>query len=51
MIRQAWDKLQSRCRMCARATLIAGTAVLVLLISGILMAGGAAGLALSLIHI
>lgn len=45
MIRQAWDKLQSWCRMCARTTLVAGTMVLVLLISGILMAGGAAGLA------
>jgi cytochrome c-type protein NapC len=45
MIRKAWDKLQGRCRLCARTTLIAGTALLVLLVSGVLMAGGAAGLA------
>jgi cytochrome c-type protein NapC len=45
MVRQAWEKLSNRCRLCARTTLIAGTALLVLVVSGLLLAGGAAGLA------
>lgn len=45
MIRQAWEALNRRCATCSRVTLGAGIAFGALLIAGLLMAGGAAGLA------
>lgn len=45
MIRQAWEKLTHRCQTCSRITLTVGIAVVALLVAGLLMAGGAAGLA------
>ena len=38
-------RLRQRCRTCARVTLVTGTTLLALVIGGVLMAAGAAGLA------
>lgn len=45
MIRQAWARLRNRCQTCARATLITGSTLLALVVGGVLLASGAAGLA------
>jgi len=45
MIRQVWQRLSQRCRTCSRVTLGVGAALTVLLVVGLLMIGGAAGLA------
>ena len=45
MIPQWWKSMQQRCRTCSRVTLGAGVGLLALLVAGVLMAGGAAGLA------
>lgn len=45
MIRKIWEKLNARCQTCARVWLVASTAVVVLVIAGVMMAAGAAGLA------
>ena len=45
MIGQWWQRLQQRCSTCSRVTLGVGVLVAGLLISGVLMAAGAAGLA------
>jgi cytochrome c-type protein NapC len=42
---KAWENLRSRCATCARTTLVGGTILIALLIGGVLLAGGAAGLA------
>ena len=39
------DSLRQRCKTCARVTLVTGTTLIALLTGGLLMAGGAAGLA------
>lgn len=45
MIGQWWKSLQQRCQTCSRITLGAGAALLAVVAGGVLMAGGAAGLA------
>jgi cytochrome c-type protein NapC len=45
VIREAWERLLKRCQTCARVTLVTGTVLVTLVIGGILMAAGAAGLA------
>ncbi len=45
MIKKAWEALNRRCATCSRVTLGAGIGFGALLIAGLLMAGGAAGLA------
>ncbi|MGQ0579789.1 MAG: NapC/NirT family cytochrome c [Betaproteobacteria bacterium] len=45
MIRKAWESLSNRCKTCARTTLFTGAAVAGLIVAGLLLAGGAAGLA------
>ena len=45
MIRRWWANLQQRCRTCSRVTLGAGVLLLTILLGGVLLAGGAAGLA------
>lgn len=45
MIRTWWQNLQNRCRTCSRVTLTAGVLLTGLVVSGLLMAAGAAGLA------
>lgn len=45
MIKARWDALKTRCRMCSRVTLTFSVAIGAVLIAGLLMAGGAAGLA------
>jgi cytochrome c-type protein NapC len=45
MIGQWWQRLQQRCTTCSRVTLGVGVLVAGLVISGVLMAAGAAGLA------
>jgi cytochrome c-type protein NapC len=45
VIKEVWASLRQRCETCARTTLITGTTLLALLIGGVLMAAGAAGLA------
>jgi cytochrome c-type protein NapC len=45
MIRKAWERLSNRCKTCARATLFTGAMVAGLVVAGLLMVGGAAGLA------
>lgn len=45
MIGQWWQRLQQRCATCSRVTLGLGVLVFGLVISGVLMAAGAAGLA------
>jgi cytochrome c-type protein NapC len=42
---KAWENLRNRCATCARTTLVGGTILVALLIGGLLLAGGAAGLA------
>lgn len=42
---KAWENLRNRCATCARTTLVGGTILIALLIGGVLLAGGAAGLA------
>ena len=45
MIRRWWEALNRRCATCSRVTLGLGVALGALLVAGVLMAGGAAGLA------
>lgn len=45
MIRKWWEDLKSRCATCSRVTLGIGIGVAALFVSGVLLAGGAAGLA------
>ncbi len=45
MFKKTWNALANRCRTNVRVTLVAGTAVLALIVGGVLMAAGAAGLA------
>jgi cytochrome c-type protein NapC len=45
VIREWWQKLQQRCATCSRVTLGLGVLVFGLVLSGVLMAAGAAGLA------
>lgn len=45
MIRRFWAWLTSKCQTCSRVRLGLGVSVVVVFLSGILMAGGAAGLA------
>ena len=45
MIRRFWTWLTSKCQTCSRIRLGLGVAAVVIFLSGILMAGGAAGLA------
>jgi cytochrome c-type protein NapC len=45
VIRGIWERLRNRCQTCARVTLVTGTTVAALLVGGVLMAAGAAGLA------
>ena len=45
MIKTIWERLRRRCETCARVTLVTGTTLAALVVGGILMAGGAAGLA------
>jgi cytochrome c-type protein NapC len=45
LIRRWWQALNERCTACSRVTLTAGVAIVALVISGVLLAGGAAGLA------
>jgi cytochrome c-type protein NapC len=45
VIRQKWQALKTRCRVCSRVTLSVGVGLAALLVAGLLMAGGAAGLA------
>jgi cytochrome c-type protein NapC len=45
VIRQTWERLRDRCETCARTTLVTGATLLALLLGGVLMAAGAAGLA------
>jgi cytochrome c-type protein NapC len=40
-----WTNLRQRCRTCSRVTLGAGVLLLTMLVGGVLLAGGAAGLA------
>jgi len=40
-----WTNLRSRCQTCSRVTLGAGVLLLTMLVGGVLLAGGAAGLA------
>jgi cytochrome c-type protein NapC len=42
---KTWSSLRQRCRTCAKVTLVAGTALIALVVGGTLIAGGAAGLA------
>jgi cytochrome c-type protein NapC len=42
---KAWESLRSRCATCARTTLIGGIVLVALLVGGLLLAAGAAGLA------
>lgn len=45
MIRKWWQDLQTRCKTCSRVTLTAGVLVTALVVAGLLMTAGAAGLA------
>lgn len=45
VIKKMWASLRQRCQTCARVTLVTGTTLVALVIGGVLMAGGAAGLA------
>jgi cytochrome c-type protein NapC len=45
MLREKWNALQARCKTCSRVTLSAGVALVVLVVTGGLLAAGAAGLA------
>lgn len=45
MIKGVWERLTRRCRTCSRITLTLGVALVALFVAGLLMAGGAAGLA------
>ena len=45
MFKKAWSRLRQRCQTCARVTLITGTTLLALVVGGLLMVAGAAGLA------
>ena len=42
---KAWEDLRNRCATCARTTLVGGTIIIALIVGGVLLAGGAAGLA------
>lgn len=45
MIKKVWEALRTRCATCATTTLVIGGVAVGLLISGVLLAAGAAGLA------
>lgn len=45
MIKDVWARLTRRCQTCSRITLTLGVALVALFVAGLLMAGGAAGLA------
>lgn len=45
MFRKAWRSLNQRCKTCSRVALAGGTLLLTLLVGGILVTAGAAGLA------
>ena len=45
MIKRAWEVLRNRCATCALTTLVFGGAVGGLIVAGLLLAGGAYGLA------
>jgi cytochrome c-type protein NapC len=45
VFKKTWSGLKQRCQTCARVTLVTGTTLLALMIAGLLMVGGAAGLA------
>ena len=45
MIRKWWQDLQERCKTCSRVTLTLGVTMMALVIAGVLMTAGAAGLA------
>ena len=45
MIKEAWARLRRKCQTCARVTLVTGSTLIALVLGGVLMAGGAAGLA------
>ncbi len=45
MIRKWWKNLQERCKTCSRVTLTAGVVITALVVAGLLMTAGAAGLA------
>ncbi len=45
MISKWWQDLQNRCKTCSRVTLTAGVTLMALVIAGVLMGAGAAGLA------
>lgn len=45
MIRKFWEALKHRCATCATTTLIIGGVLIGLVVAGLLLAGGAAGLA------
>jgi cytochrome c-type protein NapC len=45
VIRTWWTNLRQRCRTCSRVTLGAGVLLLTMVVGGVLLAGGAAGLA------
>jgi cytochrome c-type protein NapC len=45
VFKKTWSGLKQRCHTCARVTLVTGTTLLALMIAGLLMVGGAAGLA------
>lgn len=45
MLKEKWSALQARCKTCSRVTLSLGVAFAVLLVTGGLLAAGAAGLA------
>lgn len=42
---KAWESLRARCATCARTTLVGGTVLGALIVGGLLLAAGAAGLA------
>ena len=45
MIKKWWQGLQERCKTCSRVTLTAGVVTTALVVAGLLMTAGAAGLA------
>ena len=45
MFRNWWQRLQDRCKTCSRVTLTAGVMLVALVVAGLLMTAGAAGLA------
>jgi cytochrome c-type protein NapC len=45
LLKRWWESLEQRCATCSRVTLVTGAALLALVVGGVLMAAGAAGLA------